>query len=63
MDRRRGRAPFHDLAAVGAQVIGRDLSQETVPPYEHEFALEDGAAHRARAVGHGRVDKPFPWAR
>lgn len=59
MDGRRGGAPFHDLGAVGAQVIRRDLGQQTVPPDGLEFTLEDGAAHGARAVGHGRARQPL----
>ena len=59
MDGCRRRAPFHDLGAVCAQVIRRDLGQQPIPPDGLEFALEDGAAHGARAVGHGRACQPL----
>lgn len=59
MDGGRRRAPFDDLAAVSAQVVGCDFCQETVSPDRHEFALEDRAAHRSRAVGHGRIGQPL----
>jgi len=54
-----GRTPFDDLAAVSAQVVRCDLCQEAIPPDRHEFALEDGASHGARAAGHGRIGQPF----
>jgi hypothetical protein len=53
------RTPFHDLAAVSAQVVRCDLCQQTIPPDGHEFAFEDGATHRACAVGHSCVGQPL----
>jgi hypothetical protein len=44
---------------VGAQVIRRDLGQQTVPPDGLEFTLEDGAAHGARTVGHRGARQPL----
>ena len=58
MDGGRRGAPFDDLAAVSAQIVRCDLCQETIPPDGH-FAFEDGATHRACAIGHGRVGQPF----
>jgi hypothetical protein len=53
------RAAIHDDQAVGAKIAGGDLRQETIAPRGQQLTLEDRAAHRAVAIGHGRRSQPL----